>query len=75
MQESLKLVEASWSLKGEGYNFALMGLGPGGDWTRLHAPVLDQSLVYATLQDDFRLGDRGLVNIKDLRNAWILMEY
>ena len=74
-QESLKLVEASWSLKGEGHDFALMGLGPGGDWTRLHAPVLDQSLVYATLQDDFRLGDRGLVNIKDLRNAWILMEY
>lgn len=74
-QESLKLVEASWNLKGEGHDFAVMGLGPGGDWTRLHAPILDQSLVYATLQDDFHLGDRGLVNLKDLRNAWILMEY
>jgi 3-dehydroquinate dehydratase type I len=74
-QESLKLVEASWEMKGEGHDFTIMGLGPGGDWTRIHAPVLDQSLVYATLQDDFHLGDRGLVNIKDLRNAWILLEY
>ena len=29
----------------------------------------------ATLQDDFHLGDRGLVNVKDLRNAWIQLEY
>ncbi len=69
------MVEASWEMKGEGHDFTIMGLGPGGDWTRIHAPVLDQSLVYATLQDDFHLGDRGLVNIKDLRNAWILLEY
>ena len=74
-QESLRLVEASWEMKGEGHDFTIMGLGPGGDWTRIHAPVLDQSLVYATLQDDFHLGDRGLVNVKDLRNAWIQLEY
>ena len=74
-QESLKLVEASWELKGEGFTFSIMGLGPGGDWTRLHAPVLEQSLVYATLQNDFHLGDKGLVNVRDLRDAWTLMEY
>lgn len=74
-QESLKLVEASWELKGEGFTFSIMGLGPGGDWTRLHAPILEQSLVYATLQNDFHLGDKGLVNVRDLRDAWTLMEY
>ena len=74
-QESLKLVEASWELKGEGLTFSIMGLGPGGDWTRLHAPILEQSLVYATLQNDFHLGDKGLVNVRDLRDAWTLMEY
>ena len=74
-QESLKLVEASWKMKGEGHDFTMMGLGPGGDWTRIHAPILDQSLVYATLQNDFHLGDKGMVNVKDLRNAWILLEY
>jgi 3-dehydroquinate dehydratase type I len=75
MQESLQMVEASWTLKGDGHTFALMGLGPGGDWTRLHAPVLEQSLVYATLLNDFHLGDRGLVNVRDLRDAWSLLEY
>ena len=74
-QESLKLVEASWEMKGKGHNFSIMGLGPGGDWTRIHAPVLDQALVYATLRNDFHLGDKGMVNVKDLRNAWILLEY
>ncbi|MDA7788269.1 hypothetical protein N8951_00785 [bacterium] len=47
----------------------------GGDWSRLHAPVLGQALVYATLRSEFKLSNKGLVNIKDLKSAWTLMEY
>ena len=52
-----------------------MGLGNGGDWVRLHAPVLGQVMVYATMQNSFRLSDKGLINVRDLRDAWALMEY
>ena len=53
----------------------MIALGNGGDWARLHAPVLGQSLVYATLRSEFKLSNKGLVNIRDLKNAWTLMEY
>ena len=52
-----------------------MGLGNGGDWVRLHAPILGQSLVYATMLNHFRLSDRGLINVRDLRDSWALLEY
>jgi 3-dehydroquinate dehydratase len=53
----------------------LMALGNGGDWARLHAPVLGQSMVYATLRSEHKLSNKGLVNVRDLKNAWTLMEY
>jgi len=31
--------------------------------------------VYATLRSEFKLSNKGLVNIRDLKNAWSLMEY
>ena len=74
-QDALQIVEACHELLGSKHKFALMALGNGGDWARLHAPVLGQSLVYASLRNEFRLSDKGLVNIRDLKSAWALMEY
>lgn len=73
--DALQIVEAATELKGEGLSHSLMALNSGGDWARIHAPVLDQSLVYATLQNDFQISERGLVNVRDLRDAWTLLEY
>ena len=74
-QDALQIVEASHELKDAGLSFSLMALGNGGDWARLHAPVLGQAMVYATLRSEFKLSNKGLVNIRDLKNAWTLMEY
>ena len=74
-RDALQIFEAANSLVGEDSNHCLMGLGNGGDWVRLHAPVLDQQIVYATMQNSFRLSDKGLINVRDLRDAWALMEY
>ena len=74
-QDALQIVEASHELKTSSHAYAMMALGNGGDWARLHAPVLGQSLVYATLRSEFKLSNKGLVNIRDLKNAWALMEY
>lgn len=74
-QDALQIVEASYELKGTKLAYSLMAIGNGGDWARLHAPILGQSLVYATLRTEFKLASKGLVNVKDLKNAWTLMEY
>ena len=74
-QDSLQIIEAAHSLKDDEDPHCLMGLGNGGDWVRLHAPILGQSLVYATMLNHFRLSDRGLINVRDLRDAWALLEY
>ena len=74
-QDALQIVAASYELKSSKHAFSMMALGNGGDWARLHAPVLGQSLVYATLRSEFKLSNKGLVNIRDLKNAWALMEY
>ncbi len=73
--DALQIVDAASELNGEGLAHSLMALNSGGDWARLHAPVLDQSLVYATLQNDFQISERGLVNVRDLKDAWTLLEY
>ena len=64
-----------WNLKDSPHKISLMGLGPSGDWTRLHAPLLNQALVYATLESDFHLGKKGLINVRDLTDAWDMLEY
>ena len=73
--DALQIVEAATELTGEGLNHSLMAVNSGGDWTRLHAPILDQSLVYATMRNEFKISDKGLVNVRDLRDAWSLLEY
>ena len=74
-QDAHQIVEASFELRNSSLAFSMMALGNGGDWARLHAPVLGQSMVYATLRSEFKLSNKGLVNIRDLKNAWALMEY
>jgi len=73
--ESLNLVEASIEMTGSGISYAIMGMGPGGDWPRLHAPMLEQSIVYTTLHSEYKLSEKGLINVKDARDAWALLEY
>ena len=73
--DALQIVEAATELTGEGLNHSLMAINSGGDWARIHAPMLDQSLVYATMRNEFRISDKGLINIRDLRDAWTLLEY
>jgi 3-dehydroquinate dehydratase type I len=72
---SLHIFEAAHALAKEEKSVALMARGPGGDWTRIHAPLLKQPLVYTTLDRDYSLFQRGQVNINDLRTAWRLLEY
>lgn len=72
---SLHIFEAAHLLSGGDTKVALMGTGPGGDWTRIHAPLLKQALVYTTLDRDYSLVKQGQVNINDLRTAWSVLEY
>ena len=73
--QSLHIFEAAYNLSEGDVNVALMGNGPGGDWTRIHAPLLKQALVYTTLDRDYALVKRGHININDLRTAWSVLEY
>ncbi|MED5499141.1 MAG: type I 3-dehydroquinate dehydratase, partial [Candidatus Thermoplasmatota archaeon] len=73
--DALQLVQASLDLKDGEVEFSIMGLGQGGDWTRLHAPVMGQSLVYATMRTEYALKDEGRINVRDVRDAWQLLEY
>ena len=74
-QQSLSIIDAADSLKDEEIQVSIMGLGPGGDWTRIHAPLLNQAIVYTTMRNDFKLYEEGLINVKDVRDAWVLLEY
>jgi 3-dehydroquinate dehydratase-1 len=74
-QDALQIVEACQKLKETETKYALMGVGNGGDWARLHAPVFGQELVYASLSTEHRLSNKGLVNVRDLKDAWVLLEY
>ncbi|MBV43873.1 MAG: hypothetical protein CMA54_03745 [Euryarchaeota archaeon] len=73
--ESLRIFEAAWELRNSGINTALMGLGPGGDWARIHAPLLDQFMVYTTTESGWHLAQQGRINASDLQTAWSLLEY
>lgn len=73
--DALQLVQASLDLKDGDVEFSIMGLGQGGDWTRLHAPVMGQSVVYATMRTEYALKDEGRINVRDVRDAWQLLEY
>ncbi|MBA46153.1 MAG: hypothetical protein CMB31_06160 [Euryarchaeota archaeon] len=59
----------------EGPEICIMGIGEGGDWSRIHAPILGSSLVYSTMEDSFDVIRQGRINFEDLLIAWDLLEY
>ncbi|MBO57663.1 MAG: hypothetical protein CMA77_01540 [Euryarchaeota archaeon] len=71
--DALSIFEAAWKLRSGENRCSLMGLGIGGDWTRMHAPILNQAVVFTTLKKGFSLADKGLINIQDLRIAWKML--
>ncbi|MEC8874591.1 MAG: type I 3-dehydroquinate dehydratase [Candidatus Thermoplasmatota archaeon] len=73
--DGLRIFEAAWDLKDSGINTALMGLGPGGDWVRIHAPLLGQYMVYSTTESGWHLSQQGRINASDLKMAWSILEY
>ena len=73
--DGLRLFEAAWGLRGTGSSYAIMGSGWGGDWTRIHAPLLEQTLVYTTTDKGMHLSRQGRINASDLQTAWQLLEY
>jgi len=74
-KDALRIFEAAMELKSSEANFSLMGMGPGGDWARIHAPILGQSIVYATTESGWHLAQQGRINASDLRTAWEVLEY
>lgn len=73
--DALQIVDAAIELKGEGVDYSVMAVNSGGDWARIHAPILGVSMVYATMSMEHRISDKGLINVRDLRDAWTLLEY
>jgi 3-dehydroquinate dehydratase type I len=74
-KEALRIFESALKLKSSDVNYSLMGLGPGGDWSRIHAPVLGQTLVFATTESGWHLAQQGRINASDLRIAWEVLDY
>ena len=74
-KEALRIFSAALDLASNDSNFALMGTGPGGDWTRIHAPILGQHIVYATTESGWHLSQQGRINASDLITAWEVLEY
>ena len=72
---ALKLFEAAWMIKESGNKTAIMGIGAGGDWTRIHAPLLNQELVYSTMETGSHLSSQGRINASDLLIAWEMLNY
>jgi len=73
--DGLRIFEAAWELKDSDCDSTVMGLGPGGDWSRIHAPLLGQFMVYSTTESGWHLAQQGRINASDLKTAWGLLEY
>ena len=52
---ALRIFEAAWELRNSEIKMSVMGVGPGGDWVRIHAPLLGQGMVYSTIQVGWHL--------------------
>lgn len=73
--EGMKLFEAAWELKDSSYDKIIMGNGPGGDWSQIHAPLLNQFMVFSTTETGWHLAQKGEINVPDLKTAWSLLQY
>ncbi|DAC46815.1 MAG: hypothetical protein CMA62_04460 [Euryarchaeota archaeon] len=72
---ALRVFEAAWELRGSEIEMSMMGVGSGGDWSRIHAPLLNQKMVYSTMQVGWHLSHSGKINVSDLTTAWKLLGY
>lgn len=72
---ALRIFEAAWELRDSSIKASLMGIGSGGDWVRIHAPLLNQNVVYSTMQTGWHLSHSGKINVSDLATAWKLLGY
>ena len=72
---ALRIFEAAWELRDSEIKASLMGIGSGGDWVRIHAPLLNQNFVYSTMQTGWHLSHSGKINVTDLATAWKLLGY
>ena len=72
---ALRIFEAAWELRNSEVETSVMGVGPGGDWVRIHAPLLSQGMVYTTMQVGWHLSHSGRINVSDLTTAWKLLGY
>ena len=71
----LKLFEAGWMLRDSEQKAAIMGIGVGGDWTRIHGALLNQEIVYSTMENGSHLSSQGRINASDLLIAWEMLHY
>jgi 3-dehydroquinate dehydratase type I len=74
-KDALKLFDVAWQMRDSGEKLSIMGLGAGGDWTRIHGPLLNQEIVYTTMESGWHLSQQGRINASDLKTAWELLEY
>ena len=74
-KDALRLFDVAWRTKDSENKLSIMGLGAGGDWTRIHAPLLNQDIVYTTMENGWHLAQQGKINTSDLKTAWELLEY
>ena len=72
---ALSLFVAARELRDSEFKGSLMGIGSGGDWVRIHAPLLNQNFVYSTMQTGWHLSHSGKINVTDLATAWKLLGY
>ena len=73
--EGMKLFEAAWELKDSDDDNIIMGVGPGADWPQIHAPLLNQFMVFSTTEIGWHLAQKGEINVPDLKTAWSLLQY
>jgi 3-dehydroquinate dehydratase type I len=74
-RDALRLFDVAWRTKDFESKLSIMGIGAGGDWTRIHAPLLKQDIVYTTMENGWHLAQQGRINTSDLKTAWQLLEY
>ena len=74
-KDAMKLFDIAWDTRDSDDNITIMGMGAGGDWTRIHAPLLNQKMVYTTMENGWHLSQQGRINASDLKIAWDLLEY
>tara|TARA_B100001113_G_scaffold270397_1_gene225122 strand:- start:607 stop:1413 length:807 start_codon:yes stop_codon:yes gene_type:complete len=74
---ALRVLEAAKDIgdREDGPDVALMGLGEGGDWARIHAPLIGTRIVYSTMDESMSVMKQGRINLEDLTIAWDLLEY